>query len=486
MTLGVYIIARNEEDLLKNCIDHILPFVDQLVLVNHGSEDATREIMHGYTSDKVSYFEYPHQEPVDMGAARNFANSKITTDWVIAVDADEVYLASEMIKIREFIETADEKGYISARFHYKNLAWRSGYAQQDFGHYVDRLYKHEVIDGYFGLLPNDMMKVKTEYLLAPNKKKGDVAVLEYDNEDDQSFIHPKQPIIDVTFYHLARTRGYNFEYEKNCRYNRNLHPDWTEDKVREMVIQNQWVSGRYDIEPIVVPKGVPTKTITNPKVSVVITNFEYEKYVGQAIESALNQTYKPHEVIVVDDCSYDNSRSVIEKYPVTKLFRQENGGPAAARNQGIAHSTGDYFILLDADDRLKPDAVENLLKEALRTNADVVYGDMESFGDKVETWNMPDYTLEGMLENQIIPSVCALVDRHAFDCSGGFDITTNFEDWFFWLTLAYRLKLEFKHIPVVTLEYRFHSSEMPSRSDRANPKREEAMLYFKQFFPINV
>jgi len=57
MTLGVYIIARNEEDLLKNCIDHILPFVDQLVLVNHGSEDATREIMHGYTSDKVSYFE---------------------------------------------------------------------------------------------------------------------------------------------------------------------------------------------------------------------------------------------------------------------------------------------------------------------------------------------------------------------------------------------------------------------------------------------
>lgn len=221
MTLGAYIIARNEEDFLRNCIDHILPFVDQLVLVNHGSTDSTKEIMLSFNDPKVSYFEYKHIEPVDMGAARNFANSKITTTWVLAVDADEVYPSSEMRKILEFIETADEKGFISARFKYKNLAWRAGMAQRDFGHYVDRLYRHDVIDGYFGLLPNDMMKVKKEYCLFPNKSKGDSQVLEYDNEDDISFIHPKQPIIDVTFFHLARTRGAWFERKKWFIYNCN-------------------------------------------------------------------------------------------------------------------------------------------------------------------------------------------------------------------------------------------------------------------------
>lgn len=483
-SLGAYIIARNEDSLLKDCIAHLLPFIDQLVLVNHGSEDGTKEIMIGYAGEKVSYFEYPHKEPVDMGAARNFANRKITTDWVLSVDADEIYPSSEIKKIREFIETADEKGFISARFSYKNLAWRSGFCQKDFFHHVDRLYKHSVIDGYFGLLPNDMMRVKAEYLLSPNKKKGDVGVLEYDNEDDRSFVHPKQPIIDVCFYHLARTRGYAFEYEKNCRYNRNLHTDWSEEKVREMVIQNHWVTGRYSIEKVEVPEGIPTKTIKEPRVSVIITNFEYEKYVGEAIQSVLNQTYPLHEVIVVDDCSYDNSRDVIDKYPVKKIYRRENGGPGTARNSGVSESTGDYFICLDADDRMKPNAVEELVKEATRTGADVVYPDMEWIGERDGVWNFPDYTPDGMLQASIIPSCFALVDRHAFDASGGWRHDIPFEDWEFWLNLSHKQKLQFSHIPLPLLEYRDHHSVQKCRSDFWNPRREEAMVEFRKNYPM--
>lgn len=234
---------------------------------------------------------------------------------------------------------------------------------------------------------------------------------------------------------------------------------------------------------------IPLKTIVSPKISVVITNFEYENYVGEAIESAINQTYKAHEIIVVDDCSYDTSREVLERYNkregVRVIYRKENGGPAAARNEGIASSTGDYFILLDADDRLRHNAIELLLKEAQRTNAEVVYPDMEIFGGREDIrqglWEMPDYTPEGMLQAQLIPSVCALVDRHAFDCSGGFNINTYFEDWFFFLTLSHTLKLNFVHIPVVLLEYRTHPK---CRSDIGNPHREEAMIYFKKYFPI--
>lgn len=477
-TLSALVCAKNEEDFTELCLSHLEPFVDEIIFVDSGSTDRTMEIAKKFS--KVKLYEFPATH--DMSAIRNFSLSKATGTWLLQADVDEIYPASEMRKIREFIETTDA---ISARVHYKNLAWRSGYAQTDFGHYPDRLYRRDVVEGYRGVLPVDMTYVKREHLLAPNKTKGDIGPLEYDNEEDRSFIHPKQPIIDVTYYHLARTRGYAFEYEKQMRYQHNIHPEWDDERCRFQVLQNHWVTGRYDIEPIEVPAGIPTKTIPKPKVSIIITNFEYEKYVGEAIESALNQTTVPHEVIVVDDCSYDNSRSIIDRYPVTRIYRKENGGPAAARNEGIASSTGDYFILLDADDRIRPNAIEELLKEAQRTNAEVVYPDMEVFGGREDirqgVWEMPDYTPEGMLQAQLIPSVCALIDRHAFDCSGGLNIHTYFEDWFFFLTLSHTLKLNFVHIPVVLLEYRTHPK---CRSDIGNPHREEAMIYFKKYFPI--
>lgn len=490
MKLSAIICAKNEEDFVELCLDHTLPYVDDLVFVDNASTDRTKEIFMNHSLKKkanLSYGIYDYPATNNMAEVRNFSLSKARGDWIIQLDCDEIYPESEWKKIRAFIETADEKGYISARVHYKNLAWRSGYAQADFGHYPDRLYRRDVVEGYRGVLPVDMTYVKREHLLAPNKTKGDIGPLEYDNEEDRSFIHPKQPIIDVTYYHLARTRGYAFEYEKQIRYQKNLHPDWTEDQARESALINHWVSGRYDMVETQVPPGIPTKTIPTPKVSIVITNFEYENYVGEAIGSALNQSYRPHEIIVVDDCSYDNSRSVIDRYPVKKIYRKENGGPAAARNEGIASSTGDYFLLLDADDRLKPNAIEELLKEAQRTNAEVIYPDMEVFGGREDirqgVWEMPDYTPGGMLQAQLVPSVCALIDRHAFDCSGGFNINTYFEDWFWYLTLSHTLKLNFKHIPIPLLEYRTHPK---CRSDIGNPHREEAMAYFKQYFPMNV
>ena len=474
MKLSVLICTKNEEDFIELCLDHLIPHVDEIIIVDNGSTDRTKEIASKY--DTVKIFDYP--ETINMAEVRNFSLSKATGDWFLQCDADEIYPASEMRKIREFIETTDA---ISARVHYKNLAWRSGYAQEDFGHYPDRLYKREIVEGYRGVLPVDMTYVKKEYLLAPNKTKGDVGVLEYDNDEDKSFIHPKQPIIDVTYYHLARTRGYAFEYEKQMRYQNNIHPEWTDEQCRDSVLINHWTTGRYPVEKIDIPSGIPKKTIKNPKVSIIITNFEYEKYVGEAIESAIAQ--KVNEVIVVDDCSYDNSRSVIDRYPVRKIYRRENGGPAAARNEGIAASTGDYFLLLDADDRLRPDAVKNML--AGIGDNDVCYGDLQWIGERDEYWPMPDYTPEGMLSAQLIPSVCALVDRHAFDCSGGFNINVQLEDYFFWLTLSHTLKLNFVHIPVATLEYRDHHSIQGCRSDYGNKARPDMSVVFKKYFPIN-
>ncbi len=96
-----------------------------------------------------------------------------------------------------------------------------------------------------------------------------------------------------------------------------------------------------------------------PRVSIVIDNYNYGRYLSAAIESALAQTYENCEVIVVDDGSTDNSREVIASYgerihPVLK----ENGGQASAFNAGYLESRGEMVAFLDADDRLYSQAME--------------------------------------------------------------------------------------------------------------------------------
>lgn len=94
-------------------------------------------------------------------------------------------------------------------------------------------------------------------------------------------------------------------------------------------------------------------------VSVVVNNFNYGEYVAAAIESALTQTHARVEVVVVDDGSIDDSREVIARYADrARVVLQDNGGQAAALNAGVAATTGDVVLLLDADDRLHPDAAK--------------------------------------------------------------------------------------------------------------------------------
>jgi glycosyltransferase involved in cell wall biosynthesis len=100
-----------------------------------------------------------------------------------------------------------------------------------------------------------------------------------------------------------------------------------------------------------------------PMVSIVIDNYNYEPFIGKAIESALRQTYPSVEVVVVDDGSTDGSRQVIDLYRHRVVaVEQANGGQGAAVNAGFAASGGDLVIFLDADDELRPEAVERVVR----------------------------------------------------------------------------------------------------------------------------
>jgi glycosyltransferase involved in cell wall biosynthesis len=98
-----------------------------------------------------------------------------------------------------------------------------------------------------------------------------------------------------------------------------------------------------------------------PRISVIIDNYNYGSFLSEAIESALAQTYPNTEVIVVDDGSTDNSRQIITKYgdQIVAVLK-DNGGQASAFNAGFLRSRGDIVVFLDADDVLLPDTAKRV------------------------------------------------------------------------------------------------------------------------------
>lgn len=119
------------------------------------------------------------------------------------------------------------------------------------------------------------------------------------------------------------------------------------------------------------------------KISVIIPAYNAAQTICTAIDSVLGQSYAETDIVIVNDGSSDNIEEVISKYESrVKLVSIPNGGVANARNVGLAYAEGDFVMFLDADDRLKPDCFENIIKEQQLTNADVVrFGYELDYGD---------------------------------------------------------------------------------------------------------
>lgn len=127
----------------------------------------------------------------------------------------------------------------------------------------------------------------------------------------------------------------------------------------------------------------------NPVVTVIVPVYNLEKYIQKCIESLIGQTYRDTEIIVIDDGSSDNSPEILSelqgKHPKIKVITQENSGVCAARNKGIAESTGDYILFVDGDDYLDTDYIDRLVDTALRNDSDlVISGYTEEGSDKTQ------------------------------------------------------------------------------------------------------
>jgi glycosyltransferase involved in cell wall biosynthesis len=105
-----------------------------------------------------------------------------------------------------------------------------------------------------------------------------------------------------------------------------------------------------------------TNKLDHPMVSVVIPAYNCAQFIGEAIESALRQTYKFLEIIVIDDGSTDDTVDIVRRYSAVRLFQQNNQGSAVARNLGIENAKGSYIAFLDSDDVWWSGKLESQLK----------------------------------------------------------------------------------------------------------------------------
>lgn len=205
-----------------------------------------------------------------------------------------------------------------------------------------------------------------------------------------------------------------------------------------------------------------------PAVSVVIPTYNGAKYVGEAVDSVLAQSFHDIEVLVIDDGSTDETESVISRFgPAARYIRQENGGVSVARNRGIQESTGRYVAFLDADDTWLPEKLDRQMAALTGSKTcRVCYSAFTVCNETLEPLAIQRSLRKGstledlLLRGNVVGSICSvLCERSLFAATGGFDRTlSQCADWDMWLRLAIVTEFLYLDEPLVT--YRQHRSNM--------------------------
>lgn len=199
---------------------------------------------------------------------------------------------------------------------------------------------------------------------------------------------------------------------------------------------------------------------SNPLVSVIIPNYNHARYLDERMQSVLGQTYQNIEVIILDDCSTDNSREVIERYrndpKVTRIVYNDSntGKPFQQWNKGIGLAAGDIIWLAESDDTCDAEMLERLVKlymahdcvycfcRSLLTYEDgTVYGagNQSMPNEEVEQcWRGTDFIREKLSAGNVVTNASSVIfsKAAALSVDHGFERYRGSGDWLFWIEMA--------------------------------------------------
>jgi glycosyltransferase involved in cell wall biosynthesis len=202
----------------------------------------------------------------------------------------------------------------------------------------------------------------------------------------------------------------------------------------------------------------------NPLISILICNYNYEKYITEALDSVALQDYDNIEVVIIDDGSKDNSVSTIQRFIVKNnklkvrlIAKSTNQGICFARNEAIDESKGEYILFLDSDDTLPPEYISKMIDGITVAGADVAYADMRKFGDDRGETDYPEFSKDKLLLYNFV-NISSLIKKSSLK-KHRFDTRLNdktLEDYDFWLGLAVK-GLKFVKINSLYMNYRIQS-----------------------------
>ena len=206
-----------------------------------------------------------------------------------------------------------------------------------------------------------------------------------------------------------------------------------------------------------------------PEVSVVIPTYNSARYLTEAVDSVLAQTFRNIEVIVIDDGSTDDTELVMRRYAApVKYIRQENTGVSGARNTGIRESSGRYIAFIDADDVWHPQKLERQMAVLWRARSErracycaFTVTDPNLVPSEISRSSRTGPLLDDLLlsGNVVGTPSTVICERSLFEEVGCFDpALSQCADWELWVRLS--LRTDFCYLDEPLVYYRLHDSNM--------------------------
>lgn len=236
----------------------------------------------------------------------------------------------------------------------------------------------------------------------------------------------------------------------------------------------------------------------HPLVSVVMPAYNAEAFIAQSIESVISQTFTNWELLVVDDGSVDNTKTIVQHYCSVDAriyyYYQPNGKAGKARNTALKQARGEYIAFLDADDVWLEKKLAIQLSEIKEKNVDLVFSDAHLFSDQLHPNALLMHSGKGLyageaglhsfLQKNQIPTLTVLVKKKCIDDAMGFTESpkiTQAEDYHLWLKLLMN-NCTFFGSPMVLAAYRQHATATTKADNLASFYVIEALEDLKQYY----
>jgi len=242
-----------------------------------------------------------------------------------------------------------------------------------------------------------------------------------------------------------------------------------------------------------------TTETDDPLVSAIVTCYNQSQFVVETLESIKAQTYKATQLVIVDDCSSDDSVTTIERWlhenriDCTFIRHQKNQGICKTVNEALSLAAGKYISPIASDDIWLPDKIARQVEimESQPDNVGVIYSDAIQIDEHGQTlpglfiashWNLPEMpqgcVLTSLLDGNFVVPMTTLIRKSCFDKVGVYDENLPWEDWDMWMRIARHYSFLYSALPFA--KYRLHGKSYTA-SDPARIARESCRVCLKQF-----